>query len=232
MAKVKFNTALGEYGDLEDLYTSLFNLDLTTHTKTKAVYTDTVNGNKLVLLGNGFEYSGANMEDGTITTIAFQTDEGKRVATVNHGKWDPVDLITAYGVDGFDGMVAYVLKAKDTMLGSKLGDLLAGEAGNDKILGKNGNDLIYGQQGNDRLTGGRGSDTFFFEPGLGKDIVTDFDALGGDLKQDHLNLPFDAEFTEIQKGKNLVLDFGDGDTLTLLGVRAKDFGLEDINPVS
>jgi len=186
----------------------------------------------LVLLGKNLEYDGAFIEGGTITTIAFQNSEGKRVATVNHGKWDPQDLLTAYGIDGFDGMVTYVLKGRDTMFGSKLGDLLAGEAGNDKILGKNGNDLIYGEAGNDRLTGGRGSDTFFFEPGMGKDIVTDFDALGGDLKQDYLNLPFDAEYTEIPKGKNLVLDFGEGGTLTLLGVKAKDFGDEDINSVS
>ena len=34
------------------------------------------------------------------------------------------------------------------------------------------------------------------------------------------------------EGKNLVLDFGEGDTLTLLGVKAKDFGEEDINSVS
>jgi Ca2+-binding RTX toxin-like protein len=232
MAKIKLNVALGEYGDLEDLYTSIGNLELTTHVATKAVYTDSESENKLILLGKDFVYDGDVLESGTITTIAFQNAENKRVATVNHGKWDPADLLTAYGVDGFDGMVAYVLKGRDTMLGSKLGDLLAGEAGNDKILGNRGHDLIYGQAGNDRLTGGRGSDTFFFEPGLGKDIITDFDALGGDLKQDYLNLPFEVEFTEIQKGKNLVLDFGEGDTLTLLGVKAEDFGDEDIRSIS
>jgi len=229
VAKVKFNVALGEYGVLEEMYSSIGNLELTTDAKTKAVFTDSESDNKLVLLGKNFVYDGDVLEGGTITTIAFQNDEGMRVATVNHGKWDPADLLTAYGVDGFDGMVAYVLKGKDTMIGSKLGDLLAGEAGNDKILGNKGDDLIYGEAGNDRLSGGRGSDTFFFEPGMGKDIVTDFDALGGDLKQDYLNLPFDAEYTEIQKGRNLVLDFGEGDTLTLLGVRAKDFGEEDIH---
>ncbi|MDB5552857.1 MAG: Hemolysin-type calcium-binding region [Rhizobium sp.] len=231
MAKVKFNVALGEYGDLEDLYSSINNLELTTHIKTKAVYTDSESHNKLILLGNNFQYEGDFLVGGTITTIAFQNDDGKRVATVNHGKWDPADLLTAYGVDGFDGMVAYVLKGKDTMLGSKLGDLLAGEAGGDRIIGGNGRDLIYGEEGNDRMTGGLGSDTFFFLPGSGKDVITDFDAVGGELKQDFLNLPLDVEYTETQKGKNLVLDFGEGDTLTLLGVKAKDFGDEDIQSV-
>jgi hypothetical protein len=232
MAKVKFNVALGEYGDLEELYSGIENLQLTTHTKSKAVLVDAETHTKLILGGSNFAYSEDSLESGKITTIAFQDEDGKRVATVNHGKWDPADLVTAYFVDGFDGMVAYVLKGKDTMIGSKLGDLLAREAGGDKILGGKGRDLIDGEAGNDRLTGGPGSDTFFFQPGMGKDIVTDFDALGGGLKQDYLNLPFDAEFTEIPKGKNLVLDFGDGDTLTLLGVKERDFGLEDINPVS
>lgn len=231
MAKVKYTNRLGPYGELSDLYTDLFHIDITETTKTKAVCEDTGTGNKLILLGSKFTYDEFGMTGGTITSIVFETENEKRIAVVNHGRWDPQDFITAYGTDGFDGMVAFVLRGKDTMIGSKLGDLLAGETAADKILGGKGRDLIYGEEGNDRLTGGPGSDTFFFQPGSGKDVITDFDAVGGELnelKQDYLNLPFDTEYTETPKGKNLFLDFGDGDTLTLLGVKAKDFGDEDI----
>lgn len=228
MAKVKYNKLLGEYGYLGDLYTSIANLELTTSTSKKAVYTDSESGNKLILVGKNFVYDGADMEGGTINTIAFQNADGDRVATVSKGKWDPQDLVAAYFIDGFDGMVSYVLKGKDKVLGSNIGDLLGGEAAADRILGKGGADFIAGHGGNDKLWGGKGSDVFNFAPGDGHDKIFDFDAVGGGRKQDYINLPFGTEYEEVKQGKNLLLDFGDGGSIMLVGVKAKDFDEADL----
>ncbi|MBX9456267.1 MAG: hypothetical protein KL863_09740 [Rhizobium sp.] len=228
MAKVIYNKQLGEYGYLGDLYTSVFNLELTTSTSKKAVYTDGVNGNKLILVGKDFKYDGADMEGGTITTIGFQDADGDRLATINKGKWDPQDLVTAYGIDGFDGMVQYVLKGKDSMLGSKISDALGGEAGADKIYGKNGDDIISGHGGNDKLWGGKGSDTFVFDLNGGHDKIYDFDAVGGGDDQDYLSLLNGMDYDIAKQGKNVVVDLGAEGSITLVGVKLADFDETDI----
>ena len=228
MAKLKFKSRLGDYGELEDLYTSIVNLSLMKHTTKKAVYTDSGNGNKLVLIGKNFEYDGDFMEGGTILSIVFQNGAGKQFAIVNHGRWDPQDFITAYASGGFDGMESYVLRGKDTLIGSKRSDILDGEGGADKILGGVGNDHITGGRGDDKLWGGKGSDIFFFQPGHGHDKIYDFDAKGGGEKQDYIALPPGAEYEEVRQGKNLLLDFGDDGSILLIGVKAKDFDGHDL----
>lgn len=222
MAKVKFTARLGEHGYLGDLYTSVFNLELTTDTTRKAVYTDSVNANQLVLLGKNFEYDGADMTGGTISAIVFANDSNRRFATVLDGKWDPQELLTAYGLNGFEGMVEYVLKGKDKMTGGNAGDLLHGEGGRDRIIGGKGADWIHGDGGNDKLTGGKGSDQFYFYPGGGDDVITDFDAIGGGKKQDYLGIEPSHTYEETHTKGGLLLEFDSGDSVLLLGVKKID----------
>ncbi|MGV3551085.1 hypothetical protein [Rhizobium sp.] len=218
MAKVKFTALLGAHTYIGDLFTNLFNLELATDEPKKAVYRDTESGTQMILRGSGFEYDGDVMTEGTIKSIVFANEDGKRYATIGKGEWDPQEFISAYFSEGFEGMAQYVLEGRDKMIGSKKGDLLQGEDGKDRIIGGKGADWIYGNGGNDRLTGGKGSDHFLFYPGDGKDVITDFDAVGGGKKQDYLGIEPSHTFEQRDTKAGLLLEFDDGGSLLLLGV--------------
>ena len=224
MAKVKFTALLGEHTFLGDLFTSLSNLELTTDDPKKAIYHDTESGTQMILRGSGFEYDGDTMTDGTITSIVFADEDGKRYATIAKGEWDPSELINTYISDGFEGMAQYVLQGKDKIFGSSADDLLQGENGRDRIIGGKGADWIYGDGGNDKLTGGKGSDNFYFYEGDGHDVITDFDAKGGGKKQDYLGIEPSHTFEQTHTRNGLLLEFESGDTLLLLGVKKLDEG--------
>ncbi|MDX8355765.1 tandem-95 repeat protein [Cognatiyoonia sp. IB215182] len=64
----------------------------------------------------------------------------------------------------------------DTLYGVDGDDILQGGEGDDLLYGDDDNDTLAGDAGNDTLTGGSGDDTFVFDPGFGKDIITDFAA--------------------------------------------------------
>jgi len=69
------------------------------------------------------------------------------------------------------------LGGADTLIGGGGSDTLLGGGGADSLSGDGGADRIVGGTGRDTLTGGGGSDTFVFEPGFGRDVITDFDAV-------------------------------------------------------
>jgi len=109
-------------------------------------------------------------------------------------------------------------------------DVLVGTGGEDKLFGGNGDDFLVGGLGNDEFTGGAGSDVFVFETGGGVDSVTDFSA--GDLL-DFRRVTTISTHAEVlaaatQVGVDTVLDLGDGDTVTLLGIQADDIQASDL----
>jgi hypothetical protein len=74
------------------------------------------------------------------------------------------------------------------------------------------------------MTGGLGDDSFLFADGHGNDTITDFLAgvAGGDII-DLRRLTAGSSFTDVmaaaaQIGDDTVIDFGDGNSITLLGV--------------
>lgn len=109
----------------------------------------------------------------------------------------------------------------DRLFGDWGNDTLRGGTGNDVLHGGSGNDRLEGNAGNDRLTGGTGADSFVFRKGDGKDRITDFtpdqdrlliarsllDRDMDDFARDHMRKTNDG----------VVIDFGDGDQITLLG---------------
>lgn len=123
----------------------------------------------------------------------------------------------------------------NTIKGESFADKLFGNGGNDKLYGNGGddiikagtgNDLIVGGKGDDTLTGGKGHDTFVFKNDSGKDVVTDFD-----VKKDVLEIakglngikkPADVIDAAHQKGKDVVIDLGDGNKITLKNVDLND----------
>jgi len=94
------------------------------------------------------------------------------------------------------------------------------------MFGYKGNDVLSGNEGNDTFTGGKGSDLFVWGPGFGRDVVTDFDAVGGGVAQDYF---FDAAGPyEIRKrGHDTIIDCGNGDMLILLNVKFSDVTAAD-----
>ncbi len=107
-------------------------------------------------------------------------------------------------------------------------DRLYGRTGDDTLIGMSGEDVLFGQRGDDALTGGDGADIFVFQNRFGADVITDFEvALAGeridlgavttlsdfaDLSADHLS----------QSGTDVVIDDGQGNTITLLAVTVAD----------
>lgn len=119
----------------------------------------------------------------------------------------------------------------DTIIGKSFADMLFGRAGDDILKGRGGDDIIKGGRGNDRivggdgddiLTGGAGADRFVFGAHSGKDVITDFSAAKDLLLipkgLNGINKPADVLKHAVQKGADVVIDLGGGNTIKLKGV--------------
>ena len=146
------------------------------------------------------------------------------------------DEITAKG----DWAMVFADAGNDTVTGSDGHDYLDGEAGDDALTGEHGDDALIGGEGNDALDGGEGTDYLvggagddIMTGGLGEDVfhfiggndrITDFaigeDVLVLDVFLVNFGIAFEAAFSdaaEVVDG-NAVVDFGDGNALTLDGI--------------
>ncbi|UEM06972.1 right-handed parallel beta-helix repeat-containing protein (plasmid) [Skermanella rosea] len=101
-----------------------------------------------------------------------------------------------------------------SLTGNGLGNIIQGGDGDDVIDGKGGDDLLFG---------GAGRDAFVFEKGHGSDTIADFKPASDgdtiDLKGLKLEDFGDVKEAMTQKGDNVEIDLGGGETLTLLGVK-------------
>lgn len=145
------------------------------------------------------------------------------------------------GTSGPD--VLFGRAGQDTLRGGDWQDFLSGGVDHDVLEGGNGNDRLYGGSGGDELDGGAGRDTlqgdrgadvlwgdtgadrFVFGTGGGADLVQDFNRIGGDklLLDDALwgggltKVAVVQTFATVT-AQGVVLNFGDGDRVTLAGV--------------
>ncbi|MDB5660029.1 MAG: hypothetical protein JWS10_2644 [Cypionkella sp.] len=123
-------------------------------------------------------------------------------------------------------------------------DALYGENGNDQLFGDGSNDNLFGGLGSDRLdggaerdnlTGGDGTDSFVFKNTSGSDFIADFadniDTLvldralwGGAVLTASAVVSGFAVFT----AGNVVLNFGGGDVLTIIGLKSTTALLDDL----
>lgn len=135
-----------------------------------------------------------------------------------------------YGGGGKDQLFGD--EGNDVLKGGGGNDQLYGGEGNDKLFGGNGNDLISGGTGKDKLTGNSGEDNFIYNLGDDNDTITDFD-----LSDDTVSLDSGfgfSNFTDLmnsnvvtQVGNDVVFDFGNGDTLTLLNTVLNNLAVDD-----
>jgi Ca2+-binding RTX toxin-like protein len=101
----------------------------------------------------------------------------ERVEFANGTVWDAayvqsqITALPIVGTDGADNLQAWTDEST-TFLG--LG-------GDDNLVGSNGNDTLEGGTGNDSLLGKDGSDTYLFNLGDGKDTISDYDTMAGNV---------------------------------------------------
>ncbi len=137
-------------------------------------------------------------------------------------------VIEGYGEITMDIAITEVDATGDTgddiISGDDGTNALFGLAGADTLDGRGGDDTIVGGEGDDTLTGGLGNDLFVFADGDGNDTITDFEAgsAGGDLI-DLRKMTAASSFNDVmaaaaQVGEDVFIDFGTGDSVTLLGV--------------
>lgn len=222
MARVNYSLAIN------DSFSRFFDgdLDLSTNTKTAAVWTDTENFHSISFEGTKFKFNGDDIVSGTISKIVLKDAEGL-VVTTFRGEYDAAKVYDSIKTDAFEE----ILFAKaDRIIGTDGQDYLTGGKGADKLIGRAGDDTFSGGAGNDRMTGGDGSDVFFFHLGDSQkkehDVITDFDANGFLIDgQDYLGCDMPSDIHK--DGRNTVLEFSDGSTLTLLNVKPSEITSED-----
>ncbi|MDB5443951.1 MAG: alkaline metalloproteinase, partial [Phenylobacterium sp.] len=104
----------------------------------------------------------------------------------------------------------------DTLQGGAGYQNIRGGQGDDSITAGSGNDWISGDRGADTIQGGAGADIFHSFSGAGIDRVLGFDAAKGD----HVQLDPGTHYTVLQLGADTVIDMGNGDQMTLVGVQS------------
>ena len=116
--------------------------------------------------------------------------------------------------------------ASNTLNGLLGKDILIGNAGTDTLFGGSGDDRLTGGKGTDQMTGGSGADSFVFTANEGNDRIFGFSLAEGDklVLDDALwgGIRLSAADIKLQfatKGAGeVVLDFGDGDIIHLVGL--------------
>jgi VCBS repeat-containing protein len=103
----------------------------------------------------------------------------------------------------------------------------------DVIYGTEGDDELQGLEGFDFLTGGTGNDQFLFLAGHGHDVITDFTAGAGSDDVLVLGELGFMSFEDViavanQQGNDTLLDFGNGDSVLLVGVSSNDLHQDDV----
>jgi len=125
---------------------------------------------------------------------------------------------TVYGDAGDDGHVNGN-RGADMVFGGAGNDTLYGGQGDDTIHGDSGDDLISGDLGNDHMFGDAGADSFAFRRGSGSDFVDDFNGGEGD----RIVLPTGTSYALATANGQVVIDLGNGDSLTLASVSPASF---------
>ncbi|NES20941.1 MAG: calcium-binding protein [Symploca sp. SIO3E6] len=86
--------------------------------------------------------------------------------------------------DANGNTIVETIRNIENLQGTRLDDLLRGNAQKNSLRGRDGNDTLFGGAGDDLLEGGIGADIFgFSSPNQGIDTITDFNSTQGDLIQ-------------------------------------------------
>lgn len=162
--------------------------------------------------------------DASGRSLLFDLKDNGAVLTIDNVVSDQTDLgdITRSLTSRLIGTVKAIAALPSPVNGSERDDVLTGSAGNDIISGKGGRDVLWGGKGDDVLHGGAGNDVFVVEgKGFGKDVINDFGRVAGN--DDRIDLSrMKVAFADLEQkivGKDTVITFAGGDTLTIRNVQ-------------
>lgn len=176
-----------------------------------------LSGGTKLFIGQDFAFEDGALVDGTVTEIQYRSD-GRAYMRVTDYVWNVTETQPVL----FDG--------NDRIIGSRGNDQLNGGDGDDVLRGGRGSDYLDGGLGNDKLRGGPGSDVFIIRPGEGIDQVMDFDAFGRNHDHIRVELPYRShEFDIVQRGNDVVLDFGSDSRMILRNVDLDDLPKDAID---
>ncbi|MDO6962735.1 calcium-binding protein [Rhizobium alvei] len=220
MAKITFYSRIGMYGDLDNFYNSTA-LTLERAKSNVVVYADADGGEKIKIEGSQLAVNKLGViTAGTITDVTFSASNTQPLLKLENASVDAKAFASVLKSGGVEAAYEFSLKGNDTFIGSLISDEIYGGAGKDTVKAGSGNDHIEGGKGNDILYGQAGSDHFVFHAGDGKDVIKDFDAVGGNLAQDYIDIDASMSYTikSANGGADTLVDFGGGHTITLVGV--------------
>lgn len=193
----------------------------------KAIFTDSTSGDQLIFEGKGLDYDGGIITDGILRKLTVVDADGTMYLALSGMNLNTSILTGNTVLQQINAFTQSLVIMDLRLVCTNLADTVISTAGDDIVFGRRGDDTLGGGLGGDMLIGGAGNDAFTFAKGDGRDRIKDFDAFGGDGFQDHIKFEVDDIQSMTRSGRNTVIDFGDGDTLTLLGVRRGDIDQSD-----
>lgn len=207
-----------------DLSNGIF---MSRQSKDKITFTDFEGGAEIILEGHGFNVRSGKITSGVVEDLVILDPQGKEALQFSGIDLSVKSLPQSAAAVLIEAVIEMGLLQSNIMVGSKKAELLMGGVGADVVKGGGGNDALDGGVGKDVLWGNAGFDQFNFGAGYGKDKIMDFDADISEGGQDLIGAVFADIFSKTMVHGNTVLDFDNGDVLTIVGVRAKDIDATD-----
>jgi Ca2+-binding RTX toxin-like protein len=174
-----------------------------------------------------FGYGGDDYISASSGNNRYDGGDGKDTLNFDWAYQDRKNVVGGAIVDVAKATVTNPWGGKDTF--SSI-EVYYGSFENDIFKGGDGKEEFDAVEGNDRITGGKGGDLFIFHGGMDKDTVTDF-GNGADRLQitgfliegmNYVDTLAEFKAHATAKNGNLVVDFGNGDVLTLLHTAKSD----------
>ncbi|WP_258163041.1 hypothetical protein [Rhizobium sp. TH2] len=198
----------------------LNDLALLSGSKNRAVFVDRTSLDEVIIEGTNLDYAHGILKSGVVEKFTRADANGDKFMSIEDFKVDARFLLGDTFFEQFGEISGRAVSGNVRAIGTNLADTMGRPGAKSEILiGRGGDDSLAGGLGRDILTGGAGNDNFAFVASYGNDVITDFDATGGVGFQDLINGTFADVDHIVKSGKNTILDFGGGDTLTLLNVK-------------
>jgi Ca2+-binding RTX toxin-like protein len=202
-----------------------FDLSAATLTGIEELFLVSNSGLTVTLGGDQISGAGIGAVRGNFGTQALVVNAASSVvnlAGVTFDSWDSLDIITINGTAGADTLTGS--SEDDTVNGLGENDILIGLGGDDELSGGLGNDTLIGGLGADTLTGDAGDDRIVYTRGGGGDTAIGF--VAGTGTEDEIDLTAFSIIHTVgevlaratQVSADTVIDFGNGNTLTLQNV--------------
>ncbi|MBI1732609.1 MAG: calcium-binding protein [Gammaproteobacteria bacterium] len=161
----------------DPIFFDLSGFTITESTSTRVVL-DYGGGFRTEFSGSGFTFGDdQSITGGSVTQIEVFWD-GELAIRYETGPEDAATISDFYEVNDGAGLIEFLLRGDDVILGSPFDDVLGGFDGDNEMSGRGGDDVLLGFDGEDMLDGGPGEDLLdgfpgpdLLEGGLGADFL-------------------------------------------------------------